>query len=108
VFADALAPASQVCQPSLARDPFTPTSILTIPQAAVMSVFAADGYRPAKAEGKLKLTNARQALQDKHFCKLPALARLRAFTSRSSRTLSGPSNLIGHLRPCKPANGMGT
>jgi hypothetical protein len=31
----------------------------------------------------------------------------RAFTSRSSRTLNCPSNLIGHDRLNKPANGIG-
>jgi hypothetical protein len=33
---------------------------------------------------------------------------LRAFTSRSSRTLNCPSNLIGHDHPNnRPANGVG-
>jgi hypothetical protein len=41
------------------------------------------------------------------FCDFPAFGAQAAFTSRSSRYLNCPSNLVGHDHPNKPANGEG-
>jgi hypothetical protein len=66
-----------------------------------------NGYRFAKSHGKPNFANRRKPARGKHFCDFPAIHARATFTSRSSRYLNCPSNLIGHDHPNKPANGVG-
>jgi hypothetical protein len=67
-----------------------------------------NGYRSAKPQGKPNFTFDEFALCRRHFCDFAFGGALRAFTSRSSRTLNCPSNLIGHDHPNnRPENGVG-
>jgi hypothetical protein len=66
-----------------------------------------NGYRFAKPQGKPNFANALKPARGRHFCDFPAIDARATFTSRSSRYLNCPSNLIGHDHPNKPANGVG-
>lgn len=67
-----------------------------------------DGYRSAKRQGKPNFTNGHFPLCRRHFFDFAFSRAMRAFTSRSSRTLNCPSNLIGHDHPNnRPENGVG-
>ena len=55
-----------------------------------------NGYRSAKPQGKPNFTIGNFSLCRRHFCDSAFDGTMRAFTSRSSRTLNCPSNLIGH------------
>jgi hypothetical protein len=69
---------------------------------------ARDGYRSAKSQGKPDFTISDLCLCRRHFCDSLLRGAKRAFTSRSSRTLNCPSNLIVHDPPNnRPANGVG-
>jgi hypothetical protein len=64
------------------------------------------GYRSAKPQGKPNFTIGHFSLCRRHFCDSAFDSAMRAFTSRSSRTLNCPSNLIGHdPRNNRPENG---
>jgi hypothetical protein len=69
--------------------------------------FARNGYRCAKRQGKPAFTIWQKGLCRGDFYNSFELCASRAFTPRSSRTLNCPSNLIGHDRLNKPANGVG-
>jgi hypothetical protein len=65
-----------------------------------------NGYRSAKPQGKPNFTIGDFSLCRRHFCDSVFGCTVRAFTSRSSRTLNCPSNLIGHDHPNnRPENG---
>jgi hypothetical protein len=67
-----------------------------------------NGYRCPKPHGKLNFTISDFPLCRRHFCDSGFGATVRGFTSRSSRTLNCPSNLIGHDHPNnRPENGVG-
>jgi hypothetical protein len=58
-----------------------------------------NGYRSAKPQGKPNFAIAELSLCRRHFCDFVFASPVRAFTSRSSRTLNCPSNLIVHDHP---------
>jgi hypothetical protein len=65
-----------------------------------------NGYRSAKPQGKPNFTIGDFSLCRRHFFDSALDGTMRAFTSRSSRTLNCPSNLIGHDHPNnRPENG---
>ncbi|MBR1278082.1 hypothetical protein [Bradyrhizobium sp. AUGA SZCCT0283] len=65
-----------------------------------------NGYRSAKPQGKPNFTIGNFSLCRRHFRDFAFDGALRPFTSRSSRTLNCPSNLIGHDHPNnRPENG---
>ena len=65
-----------------------------------------NGYRCTKPHGKPNVTIGNFSLCRRHFCDFAFGGTRRAFTSRSSRTLNCPSNLIGHDHPNnRPENG---
>jgi hypothetical protein len=67
-----------------------------------------NGYRSAKPQGKPNFTIGNFPLCRRQFCDFALDSTMRAFTSRSSRTLNCPSNLIGHDHPNnRPENGVG-
>jgi ribosomal protein S14 len=69
---------------------------------------AANGYCSAKPQGKPNFTIGDFSLCRRHFRDFGFGGTMRAFTSRSSRTLNCPSNLIGHDHPNnRPENGTG-
>jgi hypothetical protein len=81
----------------------TPCSVRRAPRAR-----RCNGYRCAKPQGKPNFTIGNFSLCCRHFCDFASDRTMRAFTSRSSRTLNCPSNLIGHDHPNnRPENGVG-
>jgi hypothetical protein len=56
---------------------------------------------------RIMLWRRDKARSNKTFPVSPSRASVRAFTLHSSQSLNCPSNLIGHDRPHKPANGEG-
>jgi hypothetical protein len=104
VFADALVPIAEVSSGVLISQNPIP-DIVSRSTRSADAAFVRHGYRSAKSHGKPNLAMARQAPQNKGLRDLAADGADCAFTSRSSRYLNCPSNLIGH-DPCnKPANG---
>jgi hypothetical protein len=107
VFADALVPIAEVSSGVFDFPKPNTRHRQSLRARAADAAFVRNGYRSAKSHGKPNLAIGRQGPQNKGLRDFAADGAAFTFTSRSSRYLNCPSNLIGHAHLNKPANGVG-